>query len=102
MSDAALYYDDDSVAETLAIEQRLRDRGLADLIDVLHLGGDFEFDAHDIEAVVREANRYLLHQETVDLAGARIHAALGEVAVKAQAFDAIAAIIRRTPRPATP
>lgn len=92
------YYDDDSVAETLAIEKRLRDRGFADFLDVLKLGGDFDFDAGDVEGVVREANRYLLHQETVDLAGARILAALGEIAVKAQAFDAIASIVRRAGR----
>jgi hypothetical protein len=95
MGEAQVYYDDDSVAETLAIEQRLRDRGFADLIAVLQLGGDFEFDAPDVAGVVLEANRLLLHQETVDLAGARILAALGELAVKAQAFDAIARLVRR-------
>jgi hypothetical protein len=41
---------------------------------------------------VAEADRYLVHQQTVDLAGARILAAIGELAVKAQAYDAIAKI----------
>jgi hypothetical protein len=102
MPEVAPYYDEEGVAETLAIEQRLRDRGFADLIAVLRLGGDFDFEADDVAGVVREANRYLLHQETVDLAGARILAALGEAAVKAQAFDAIAAIVRRRARTPTP
>ncbi|HVX17483.1 MAG TPA: hypothetical protein VHA73_05565 [Acidimicrobiales bacterium] len=102
MADAAGFYDAEGVAETLAIERRLRDRGFADVIDVLKLGGHFDFDARDVAGIVREANRYLLHQETVDLAGARILSALGEVAVKAQAFDAIAAIVRRTARARTP
>lgn len=91
----ALYGEDDTTAETMRIEQRLRDLGYAVLPDVLRLGGDFDFPETSVEQVVEEANRYLLHQETVDLAGARILATLGEVAVKAQAFDAIAAIIRR-------
>jgi hypothetical protein len=69
--------------------------GYAVLPDVLGLGGDFEFPSTSVESVVEEANRLLLHQQTVDLAGARILATLGELAVKAQAFDAIAAVVRR-------
>ena len=90
-----VYAADGTTAETLEIEQRLRDLGYAVLPDVLRLGGDFDFPDGSVEQVVEEANRYLLHQQTVDLAGARILATLGEVAVKAQAFDAIAAIVRR-------
>jgi hypothetical protein len=45
MADAErLYYEDDAVAETLAIEQRLRDNGYANLAEVLKLGGDFAFE----------------------------------------------------------
>ena len=93
-ADAAVYADP-TIAETLRIEQRLRDMGYAVLPDVLGLGGDFEFPSTSVESVVEEANRLLLHQQTVDLAGARILATLGELAVKAQAFDAIAAVVRR-------
>jgi hypothetical protein len=90
-----IYAADDSTAETLRIEQRLRDLGYAVLPDVLGLGGDFDFPETTVGEIVAEANRYLLHQQSVDLAGARILAILGEVAVKAQAFDAIAAVVRR-------
>ena len=93
-----LYAADESTAETLRIEQRLRDLGYAVLPDVLGLGGDFEFPETTVEDIVAEANRYLLHQQSVDLAGARILAVLGEVAVKAQAYDAIAAVVRRQER----
>jgi hypothetical protein len=93
-ADAAVYADP-TIAETLRIEQRLRDMGYAVLPDVLGLGGDFDFPSTSVESVVEEANRLLLHQQTVDLAGARILATLGELAVKAQAFDAIAAVVRR-------
>jgi hypothetical protein len=95
-----LYGGDESTEETLRIEQRLRDAGYAVLPDVLGLGGDFDFPDTDVAAIVAEANRYLRHQQTVDLAGARILATLGEVAVKAQAFDAIAALLRREHGPA--
>lgn len=90
-----LYAADDTTAESLRIEQRLRDLGYAVLPEVLGLGGDFAFPATSVDAVVAEANRYLLHQQSVELAGATILSALGEVAVKAQAFDAIAAIVRK-------
>lgn len=88
-------YRDEAVRETLEIEQRLREGGFAHLPDVLRLGGDFEFPDTSIEDIVAEAHRYLVHQQTVDLAGARILAAIGEMAVKAQAYDAIAALVRR-------
>jgi len=93
-----VYYGDESVAETLAIEQRLRDNGYANLAEILRLGGDFEFEGVTVEEVVTEAFRLLRHQESVDLAGARILAALGETAVKAQAFDAIAKLVRQRSR----
>jgi hypothetical protein len=89
------YAADPETTEMLAREQRLRDMGYAVLPDVLGLGGDFDFPSTSVESVVEEANRLLLHQQTVDLAGARILATLGELAVKAQAFDAIAAVVRR-------
>lgn len=92
---AAGVYRDESVDETLAIEQRLRESGYAHLPDVLRLGGDFDFPGSSVDEIVAEAQRYLVHQQTVDLAGARILAAIGEMAVKAQAFDAIAALVRR-------
>jgi hypothetical protein len=102
MADAErLYYEDDAVAETLAIEQRLRDNGYANLADILKLGGDFDFEGSTIEDIVQEAATLLRHQESVDLAGARILAALGETAVKAQAFDAIAALLRQQAKPGT-
>jgi hypothetical protein len=91
-----IYYEDDAVAETLAIEQRLRDNGYANLADILKLGGDFDFEGTSVEDIVQEAALLLRHQESVDLAGARILAALGEAAVKAQAFDAIASIVRHS------
>jgi len=93
-----LYYADESVAETLAIEQRLRDRGFADIIEVLGLGGDFEFEGSTIDEIVTEATALLRHQETVDLAGARLLASLGALAVKAQAYDAIARLTRHRTR----
>lgn len=89
-------YFDDTITETLQIEQRLRDGGYAMLPEVLNMGGDFDFEGNTIEEVLDEARTYLLHQQTVDLAGARILATLGELAVKAQAFDAIVKIHRRS------
>jgi hypothetical protein len=62
---------------------------------VLSLGGDFDFPDTSVDDIVAEAQRYLVHQQTVDLAGARILAAIGEAAVKSQAFDAIVALLRR-------
>jgi hypothetical protein len=94
-ADAGVYADP-TIAETLRIEQRLRAMGYAVLPDVLGLGGDFDFPSTSVESILDEASRLLLHQQTVDLAGARILATLGELAVKAQAFDAIAAVVRRT------
>ncbi|MFZ6003220.1 MAG: hypothetical protein ACOYXM_04735 [Actinomycetota bacterium] len=90
-----LYEGDATVAETLQIEQRLRDAGYAALPKVLSYGGDFDFKGASVEQVVDEALRYLRHQQTVELAGATILAALGETAVKAQAFDAILRLVRR-------
>lgn len=94
MTSTEVYFDD-SITETLQIEQRLRDAGYAVLPEVLEMGGDFEFEGHTIEEVIEEARTYLLHQQTVDLAGARILATLGELAVKSQAFDAIVKVYRR-------
>lgn len=90
-----LYEADVAVAETLRIEQRLRDAGYARLADVLRSGGDFEFVGDTVDQVVEEAMRYLRHQQTVELAGATILAAIGEQAVKAQAFDAVVRLTRR-------
>ncbi|MDP1818466.1 MAG: hypothetical protein Q8K58_01055 [Acidimicrobiales bacterium] len=83
------------MAETLQIEQRLRDAGYAQLPEVLRSGGDFDFQGDTVEQVVEEALRYLRHQQTVELAGATILAAIGEQAVKAQAFDAVLQLVRR-------
>jgi hypothetical protein len=55
-----------------------------------------------VSEIVDEAARYLKHQQSVDLAGARILAAIGEVAVRAQAFDAIASLIHAPPPHAAP
>jgi hypothetical protein len=90
-----LYEADSTVAETLQIEQRLREAGYAQLADVLRSGGDFEFLGDTVDQVVEEAVRYLRHQQTVELAGATILAAIGEQAVKAQAFDAVMRLTRR-------
>ena len=90
-----LYGAESSVQETMEIEQRLLQRGFGPLPDVLRMGGDFDFsNASSVETVVAEAQRYLAHQQTVELAGARVLAAIGEVAVKAQAYDAIVALLR--------
>lgn len=89
------YTADPETTEMLAREQRLRDLGYAVLPEVLGIGGDFDFPDTSVEDIVHEANRLLLHQQSVDLAGARILATLGEAAVKAQAYDAIAALVRR-------
>jgi hypothetical protein len=87
-------YEDDSVRETLAIEKRLLAAGYGTIPEVLRAGGDFDFKGATVAEVVDEALKYLMHQQTVDLAGARILATLGEVAVKAQAFDAILKLTR--------
>lgn len=93
-----LYFGDDSVRETLEIENRLLALGYGNLPDVLRAGGDFDFEGQTVEEIVAEAHRYLVHQQTVELAGARVLAAIGEVAVKAQAFDAISKIASAAPR----
>jgi hypothetical protein len=90
-----LYEADATVAGSLPIEQRLRDAGYAQLADVLRSGGDFEFVGDTVDEVVEEALRYLRHQQSVELAGATILAAIGEQAVKAQAFDAVLRLTRR-------
>jgi hypothetical protein len=87
-------YEDESVRETLAIEKRLLAAGYGTIPEVLRAGGDFDFNGSTVAEVVDEALKYLVHQQTVDLAGARILATLGEVAVKAQAFDAIVKLTR--------
>jgi hypothetical protein len=99
---SSLYEAEESVRETLAIEQRLRAMGYANLPDLLRAGGDFDFHGRTVSEIVDEATRYLKHQQSVDLAGARILAAIGEVAVRAQAFDAIASLIHSPPPQAGP
>lgn len=89
-------YEAEVSAETLDIEQRLRDMGYAQLPSLLKSQGDFEFSPESIEAVVEQARQHLLHQQSVELSGARILAAIGEAAVKAQAFDTIAELVRRS------
>lgn len=104
MSEAAdgppdLFVDDPLVRETLEIEHRLREHGYSSLPHVLDLGGDFDFDGRTVEEIVEEARRLLAHQHAVELSGARILAAIGEVAVKAAAFDAVAALLKERPTP---
>jgi hypothetical protein len=99
---SSLYEAEESVRETLKIEQRLRSMGYANLPDLLRAGGDFDFHGRTVSEIVDEAARYLKHQQSVDLAGARILAAIGEVAVRAQAFDAIASLIHSPPPQAAP
>lgn len=95
MTDSAhVYGADHSVAETLAIEERLRANGYARLPEVLRFGGDFDFHGQSVEEVVAEMKQYLRHQRSVELAGATVLAAIGEVAVKAQAADAIASLLQ--------
>ena len=84
-----LFVDDPLVRETLEIEHRLRDNGYSSLPHVLALAGDFEFEEGTVEGIVAEARRLLLHQHAVELSGARILASIGELAVKAAAFDAV-------------
>lgn len=89
------YHADPQAAEMLAIEQRLLAGGYGELPALLRGTGDFTFDGDTVDAVIDEALRYLEHQHSVDLAGARVLAALGEAAVKAQAFDALVELRRR-------
>lgn len=91
-----IYGAEASVADTLAIEQRLRQRGYGAMPDVLRLGGDFDFSGETVPDILEEARKYLEHQHSVELAGAPILAAIGETAVKAQAFDAIVALSRHS------
>ncbi len=82
--------------QMLALEQRLLGQGFGELPTLLRGAEDFPFDGDSVAAIVTEALRYLQHQYAVDLVGARVLAALGEAAVKAQAFDAIRELVRRT------
>lgn len=97
-----LFVDDPLVRETLEIEHRLRDSGYASLPHVLDLSGDFTFDGSSVDEIVAEARRYLLHQQSVELSGARILASIGVVAVKAAAFDAVMKLYEDRPSPPTP
>ena len=96
-----LFVDDPLVRETLEIEHRLREAGYASLPHVLDLGGDFDYRGGTVEEVLAEARRYLTHQHAVELSGARILASIGELAVKAAAFDAIAELHDRRRPPAS-
>lgn len=97
-----LFVDDPLVRETLEIEHRLRDSGYASLPHVLDLSGDFTFEGSSVDEIVAEARRYLRHQQSVELSGARILASIGEVAVKAAAFDAVMRLHQVRPSPPTP
>lgn len=95
MSDPAdVYRGDQSVAETLAIEDRLRANGYAALPEALRLGGEFDFEGQTVEEIIFEMKQYLRHQRSIALAGATILGAIGEAAVKAQAADAIAILLQ--------
>lgn len=95
-ADSSLPYgNEESVRETLVIESRLRSMGYAGLPDLLRTGGDFDYAGRTVGEIVEEATHYLLHQHSVELSGATILAAIGEMAVKAQAFDAIANLVRK-------
>ncbi|GEM_PF-1872875 len=89
----AIYEGGEGMAETLALEQRLLDAGYGGLIAVFDETSDFPYEGNTIEEVITEARAYLLHQWMCDEAGARLLAKIGEVAVKAQAFDAIVGIV---------
>ena len=82
--------------QMLALEQRLLGQGFGELPTLLRGAEDFPFDGDSVAAIVTEALRYLQHQYAVDLVGARVLAALGEAAVKAQALDAISDLLGRT------
>ena len=87
------YESDPDTAGMLAIEQRLLSRGYGELPALLRGARDFDFEGATVDAVIDEA-----HQYSVDLVGARVLAALGEAAVKAQAFDAIIELQRKANR----
>ncbi len=84
-----LFVDEPLVRETLEIEHRLREHGYSSLPHVLDLGGDFDFAGGTVEEILAEARRLLAHQHAVELSGARILASIGQLAVKAAAFDAM-------------
>lgn len=90
---SSVYGEADWTRETLEIEKRLLDRGLGVLPNLLTSSGDFEFEGSTVEEIVGEARKYLLHQYMVEEVGARVLAAVGEMAVKAQAFDAITRLV---------
>lgn len=96
-----VFVDDPVIRETLEIEHRLRDNGYSSLPHVLDLSGDFEFEGETVDAILLEARQYLAHQHSVELSGARILASIGEMAVRASAFDAIARLheSRTSPTP---
>lgn len=93
---SSIYEEAEWTKETLQIEQRLIERGYGPLPQVLATAGDFEFEGTTVEEVVEEARRYLLHQYMVEEVGARVLSAIGEAAVKAQAFDAITKLYKRS------
>lgn len=98
-----VFVQDPLVRETLEIEHRLRANGYSSLPHVLALAGDFEFDGATVEEIVAEARRLLLHQHSVELSGARILASIGQLAVKAAAFDAVLELYQdRSSPPPTP
>ena len=98
-----LFVDDRLVRETLEIEHRLREHGYSTLPHVLDLGGDFDFAGSTLEEILAEARRLLAHQHAVELSGARILASIGQLAVKAAAFDAVVKLYEdRSSPPPTP
>lgn len=100
---SGLFVDDPLVRETLEIEHRLRESGYSSLPQVLDFGGDFDFEGLTIEEILAEARRLLVHQHAVELSGARILASIGEMAVKAAAFDAVLELYQdRSSPPPTP
>lgn len=92
---SSVYEEAEWTNETLQIEQRLIERGYGPLPQVLSLAGDFEFEGSTVEEIVEEARKYLLHQYMVEEVGARVLSAIGEAAVKAQAFDAITRVYKK-------
>lgn len=91
---SGVYGEAEWTSQTLEIEKRLLERGYGPLPQVLESTGDFEFSGSTVEEIVAEARTYLLHQYMVEEVGARVLAAIGEVNVKAQAFDAISKLYK--------